>query len=53
MQVAGTEHQLVSVCKNHDCYDDNMMLLYAAASQTLYAKVVHRGRAASWAGQWQ
>jgi len=32
------------VCKNHDCYDNSMVLLYAAASQTVYGKVFHRGR---------
>jgi len=45
VQVAGNEYQLASVCKNHDCYDNNMVLLYAAASQTVYGKVVQRGRA--------
>ena len=45
VQVAGNDYQLASVCKNHDCYDNNMVLLYAAASQTVYAKVVQRGHA--------
>ena len=44
VQVAGNEYQLVSVCKNHDCYDNNMVVLYAAASQTVYGKVVQRGQ---------
>jgi len=44
VQVAGTEYHLVSVCKNHDCYDNSMVLLYAAASQTVYGKVFLRGR---------
>lgn len=44
VQLAGNDYQLVSVCKNHDCGDNNMVLLYAAASQTVYAKVVQRGR---------
>ena len=44
VRVAGTEYQLVSVCKNHDCYDNSMVLLYAAASQTVYGKVFQRGR---------
>jgi len=44
VQVAGREYQLVSVCKNHDCYDNNLVLLYAAATPTIYAKVLQRGR---------
>jgi hypothetical protein len=44
VQVAGNEYQLVSVCKNHDCFDNSMVLLYAAASQTVYGKVFQRGR---------
>lgn len=45
VQVAGAEYQFVSVCKNHDCYDNNMVLLYSAASQTVYGKILDRGRA--------
>ena len=30
-QVPGDDYQFASVCKNHDCYDRNMVLLYAAA----------------------
>lgn len=44
VNVAGQEYQLVNVCKNHDCYDNNITLLYAAASRTVYAKVFQRGR---------
>lgn len=44
VQVAGHEYQFVSVCKNHDCYDSNLVLLYAAATQTVYAKILQRGR---------
>jgi len=44
VQVAGSEYQLVSVCKNHDCFDNNMVVLYAAATQTVYGKVFQRGR---------
>jgi len=45
VQVAGNEYQLVSVCKNHDCFDNSMVVLYAAASQTVYGKIFQRGRA--------
>jgi hypothetical protein len=44
VQVAGNEYQLVSVCKNHDCFDNSMVVLYAAASQTVYGKIFQRGR---------
>ena len=43
-QVPGDDYQFASVCKNHDCYDHNMVLLYAAAPQSLYALVHQRGR---------
>jgi Inhibitor of vertebrate lysozyme (Ivy) len=44
VQVAGADYQLVSVCKNHDCGDNSMVVLYAAAAQMLYGKVFQRGR---------
>lgn len=44
VQVAGAEYQLLTVCKNHDCYDNNLVLLYGAATQTVYARVLQRGR---------
>jgi len=44
VRVAGNEYELVSVCKNHDCGDNSMVMLYAAASQTVYGKVFQRGR---------
>jgi inhibitor of lysozyme (Ivy) len=43
-QFAGNEYQVVSVCKNHDCYDNSMVVFYAAASNTLYGTVFQRGR---------
>ena len=42
--MAGNEYQVVSVCKNHDCYDNSMVVFYAAASNTVYGKVFQRGR---------
>jgi hypothetical protein len=44
VQVAGTDYQLLSVCKAHDCYDNNMVLLYAATSQIVYARLQSRGK---------
>jgi hypothetical protein len=44
VQVAGNDYQLLSVCKNHDCYDNSMVVLYAAPSSTIYGTVLLRGR---------
>jgi len=33
----------VSVCKNHDCYDNSMVALCDAASKTVYGTVLLRG----------
>lgn len=43
LKVAGGDYVLVSVCKNHDCSDNNVVLLYAAPD-TVYGKVVQRGK---------
>jgi hypothetical protein len=42
--IAGNEYQIVSVCKNHDCYDNSMVVFYAAASKAVYGTVFQRGR---------
>jgi len=44
LQVAGRDYQVVSVCKNHDCYDNSMVVLYSAAANTVYGTVLLRGR---------
>jgi hypothetical protein len=44
VQVAGADYQLVSVCKAHDCFDNNMLLLWAPGPRTVYGKVVQGGR---------
>jgi hypothetical protein len=44
-RVAGTDYQVVSVCKNHDCYDNSMVVFYAAPTNTVYGTVWQRGRA--------
>lgn len=44
LRVAGTEMQLASVCKPHDCVDHNAVLLYDAAQPAVYAKVHQAGR---------
>lgn len=44
VKVAGADYQLVSVCKPHDCADNNMVLLYAANSGSLVGKLQNAGR---------
>ena len=44
LQLAGTEYQLASVCKAHDCAENNAVLLYGAAAGKVYGKVVQAGR---------
>ena len=40
VKVAKNEYRLVSSCKNHDCYDNNVVLLYSSAKNVVYGKVV-------------
>jgi len=35
----GTEYLLASACKDHDCADNNTVLLYSAAQGVVYGKV--------------
>ncbi len=44
VQVAGNVYKLVSACKNHDCRDNNLVVLYAPRFRTIYGKIVLRGR---------
>jgi hypothetical protein len=43
-RVAGNDYQVVSICKNHDCYDNSMVVFYAAPSSTVYGTVFQHGR---------
>lgn len=45
IKVAGTEYVLASACKNHDCGDNNTVLLYSAAQGVVYGKIVQQRRA--------
>jgi hypothetical protein len=42
--IAGTEYLLASACKNHDCADNNIVLLYSAARGVVYGKVYQSGK---------
>jgi hypothetical protein len=44
VKAGGAEYQLVSVCKPHDCAENNMVLLYGAAQGVVYGKVNLAGR---------
>lgn len=43
VMIAGTEYVRAYACKNHDCYDNNVVLLYSAAQHLVYGKVYERG----------
>jgi hypothetical protein len=45
VKVGGTEYVLASACKNHDCADNNTVLLYSAAQGVVYGKIVQQRRA--------
>jgi len=66
--VAGTEYLFASACKNHDCGDNNTVLLYSPAQGVVYGKIVQQRRASLiggpppairaeldrlWAAQWR
>ena len=42
--VAGADYVLVSSCKNHDCAENNAVLLYSPAQAVMYGKVYQRGK---------
>lgn len=44
VMVAGKEYIQASTCKNHDCYDNNTVLLYSAARGVVYGKVNQQGK---------
>ena len=44
--VAGREYVYAMSCKNHDCFDNNTVLLYAADAGIVYGKVLQAGRGA-------
>jgi hypothetical protein len=45
INVAGSEYVFASSCKNHDCADNNVVLLYSPALGKVYGKVFDRRRA--------
>ena len=41
---AGSQYILAYTCKNHDCFDNNTLLLYSQAQDVVYGKVYQRGK---------
>ena len=44
VKVAGREYVLASSCKNHDCADNNVVLLYSAGDGAVHGKIFTRGK---------
>lgn len=44
VMIAGTEYVRAYACKNHDCYDNNTVLLYSAYQNVVYGKVYQHGK---------
>jgi hypothetical protein len=45
IHVVGAEYIFASACKNHDCGDNNTVLLYSTAQGVVYGKIVQQRRA--------
>lgn len=45
INVAGNEYVFAKSCKNHDCGDNNVVLLYSPAQGKVYGKIFDRRRA--------
>ena len=45
VNVGGTEFVLSAFCKNHDCGDNNAVLLYSAPKGVLYGTIYEKGKA--------
>ena len=44
IKVAGADYVLLGACKNHDCADNNTVLLYSGARDVVYGKVYQKGK---------
>ncbi len=42
--VAGSDYQLASPCKPHDCADNNLLLLWGAGKGVVYGRLYEKGR---------
>ena len=44
VKVAGADYVLVSTCKNHDCFENSVVLLWSGVQDVVYGKVYQRGK---------
>ncbi len=44
VKVAGTDYVLLGACKNHDCENNSVVLLYSGSQDVVYGKVYQRGK---------
>ena len=44
MKVAGADYVMLYTCKNHDCYDHNVVLLWSGVQNVVYGKVYQTGK---------
>lgn len=44
VKVANADYMLGSTCKNHDCYDNTVVLLWSGVQDVVYGKVVQKGK---------
>ena len=44
MKVADADYVLLNTCKNHDCYDNNVVLLWSGVQEVVYGKVYQKGK---------
>jgi hypothetical protein len=44
VKAASADYVLLSACKNHDCFENNVVLLYSGAQDVVYGKVYQRGK---------
>ena len=44
MKVANADYVMLYTCKNHDCYDNNVVLLWSGVQNVVYGKVNQRGK---------
>ena len=44
MKVANDDYVMLYTCKNHDCYDNNIVLLWSGIQNVVYGKVNQKGK---------
>jgi hypothetical protein len=44
MKVANDDYVMLYTCKNHDCYDNNVVLLWSGVQDVVYGKVHQKGK---------